>query len=131
MKMSTAARNAMADALCGLVDSGSHIYIRTGAAPTNPGDSDSGTLLATLAMNATAFAAASSGVATANSISSETNAPNSGTMGHYRIKNSSGVVVWQGTVGTSGAELNFDSITVTAGGTVAITSFTFTQPAGS
>lgn len=129
MKISTAARNAMVDAFTALVDSGSDLYIRTGAAPTNTSDADSGTLLATLAFSATAFAAASSGVATANSITSETNAPASGTMAHYRIKNNAATVVCQGDVGTSGADINFDSVTVVAGGTVAISALTVTQPA--
>lgn len=130
MKISTAARNAMVDAFTALVTTTSHLYIRTGAAPTNTSDGDSGTLLATLTMNATAFGAASSGVATAGSITSETNAPNSGTMGHYRIKNNAdAAVVCQGDVGLSGADINFDSVTVVAGGTVALTSLTVTQPA--
>lgn len=129
MKISTAARNAMVDAFTALIDTGSDLFIRTGAAPTNTSDGDSGTLLATLALNATPFGAASSGVATAGSITSETNAPNSGTMGHYRIKNNAGTVVCQGDVGLSGADINFDSVTVVAGGTVALTSLTVTQPA--
>lgn len=129
MKISTAARNAMVDAFTALVDAGSNVYIRTGSAPANPVDSDTGTLLATLAMASTAFGAASSGVATAGAITDETSAPNSGAMGHYRIKNAGAAVVCQGDVGLSGADINFDSVTVTAGGVVAIDSLTVTQPA--
>lgn len=134
MKISNTARSAMCDALVDLIDAGTPpgtLTIRTGSAPTNTTDSDSGTLLATLTFNTTAFGAASSGVATANSITSDTNVDASGTAGHWRIKNAAGTVIAQGTCGTSGADINFDSVTFVAGGTAAISSLTITQPAGS
>lgn len=124
----------MADALVDLIDAGTPpgtLVIRTGSAPTNTTDADSGTLLATLTFSTTAFGAASSGVATANAITSDTNVDASGTAAHFRIKNAAGTVITQGTVGTSGADINFDSVTFVAGGTAAISSLTITQPAGS
>lgn len=132
MKVSNAARSAMCDALVDLVDVGGTgtLAIRTGSAPTNTTDADSGTLLATLTFSATAFGAASNGVATANSITSDTNVDASGTAAHFRIKSGAGTVIMQGTAGTSGTDLVFDSVTFIAGGTAAISSLTVTVPAG-
>ncbi len=132
MKISDLARNAAVNAVAALIDAGSppgHLYFRTGSAPTNTTDGDSGTLLATLTFSNTSFGSASSGTATAAAITSDTNAANSGTAGHWRAKNAAGVTILQGSCGTSGADINFDSTTIVAGGTVAITSLTLTQPA--
>lgn len=135
MKISTAARNAAVDAVVDLLDNITNaiIEIRTGAPPANVSDPDSGTLLATLEFDNPAFGAAASGTATANAIVSDTNIDNTGTADHFRIKdeNSGGNTVMQGTVGTSGADINFDSDAFVAGGTAAITSLTVTQPIGS
>jgi len=121
----------MCDAFVDSIDTGGAgtLQIRTGSAPTNTTDADSGTLLATLTFSGTAFGAASAGVATANAITSDSNVDATGTAAHFRIKNGSGTVVAQGTVGTSGADINFDSVSFVAGGTAAITSLTMTMPA--
>lgn len=134
MKISNAARSAAADAIVGLINAGASagtLAIRTGSPPTNVADADSGTLLATLTMSDPAFGAAANGVATASAIASDTNVDASGTAAHFRIKDSNALTVLQGTVGTSGANINFDSVTFVAGGTCAITSLTITVPIGS
>lgn len=130
--LSTAARNAAADAVVDLVDAGAGagvIEIRTGAAPATANDADSGTLLATLTFSDPAFGAASSGVATASSITQDSSADATGTAGHFRVKDSNGNVVFQGSVGTSGAVMNLVTTSITAGQPVQITSFTYAQPA--
>lgn len=131
MKISDAARNAMVDALVDLLDAGGAgaLTFRTGSAPTNTTDADSGTLLATCPFSATAFGAASGGTATAAAITSDTSVDASGTPGHFRAKSGAGTVIFQGSVGTSGADANFNSVTWVSGGTVAISSMTVTQPA--
>lgn len=129
--MSMIGCKAALDALTALVNGGGtgHLYWRTGAPPATSLTADSGTLLATLTMSATAFAAATSAEAngkakaTANSIASDTNAAATGTAGHFRVKNGSGVVILQGTIGTSSADMIVNSTTVTAGDTCAVTSF--------
>ncbi len=134
MKISDAVRNAMVNAATALIDAGSGagtLEIRTGAAPTNTSDADSGTLLATVTFSDPAFGSSSSGTGTASSITSDTNVDASGTAAHFRIKDSNGVVRMQGSVGTSGADINFNTVTFVAGGTAAISSLTMTQPAGS
>lgn len=133
MKISNLARSAMIDALTALIDAGTPpgiLQIRTGAAPTNTTDADSGTLLATLTFSTTAFGAGASGVATADAITSDSSVDATGTAAHFRIKNAAGTVIAQGSVGTSGADLNFDSVSFIAAGTCAITSLVFTMPAG-
>lgn len=132
MKISDLARNAAVDAVAELIDGGSgagYIEIRTGSAPTNTTDASTGTLLATLPMSDPAFGAAASGTATASAITSDTNIDNTGTAAHFRIFDSNDVCIMQGSVGTSGADINFDSVSFVSGGTAAITSLTLTQPA--
>lgn len=71
------------------------------------------------------------GTATAYAITSDANIAATGTMGHFRAKDSDGNTVLQGSCDTSGADINFDSVSFIAGGTCAITSLTLTQSASS
>lgn len=133
-KIGTSARNAACDALVDLIDGGAsagYIQIRTGSAPTNPGDANAGTLLATLTFSDPAFGAASSGQATANSITSDSSADASGDAGHFRIFDSNGVCIGQGSCGEAGdsPDMVFDEKSIVLGGVVAITSMTITVPA--
>jgi hypothetical protein len=130
-KISTAARNAACDAIVDLIDGGAAagtLAIRTGSPPTNVADADSGTLLGTLTFSDPAFGAASSGTATASAITSDTNADASGTAGHFRIKDSDGNIHSDGTCGQGSGDLSFDNNVIVAGGTIAISSMTVTQP---
>lgn len=122
-------RNRAADAVCARANSGT-LVIYSGTAPVNADTALSGnTVLATLSMAATAFGAASSGVATAGTITAATaSATNTATF--FRVFETGGtVVVFQGTVGTSGAELNLNSVSIVTGGNVAVTALTYTQAA--
>lgn len=130
LRLGTAARNAACNGIVDLVDvSGPGVcLIRTGAQPTNVGDADTGTLLGTLTFSATAFGAASTGVATAASITSDTNADASGTAGHGRIKDGAASVIMDCTCGQGSGDINFDNSVIVAGGTIAISSMTVTVP---
>lgn len=86
--LSVEAKNEGLDAITANLNSGS-LKLYTGSAPASPDDAASGTLLATLALNATAFAAASSGVATANAVTSAA-AVDSGTAGYGRLTKTGG-----------------------------------------
>jgi hypothetical protein len=117
-----------------LLNSGD-IKIYTGSQPTDANQSITGTLLATLVFGATAFGTpAASGAAgsrvvtaTANAITSGT-AGNTGTAGYFVLEKSDGAtVIAMGSVGTSGADLNLNSLSVTSGATVSCSSFTITQ----
>lgn len=121
--ISTAARDAMCDGLVDQVDTGggtSHIRIYTAAFAT---------LLAELDFSATAFGASSGGTATANSITAEASAPDTGTAAVCRIVDKNGTTVWEGTVGTAGADINLNTTSITAGDSVTITAMTVTVPA--
>lgn len=136
--MSIIAAKAALDATTALIGSGpGNIELFTGTQPAATLTADSGTKLCTLPLSATAFPASSSGTgdglatATANAITSDTNAANSGTAGYFRLKTATGgTTIYQGNVGTSGADLNLNTTTITAGDTVAITAFKITLPCG-
>lgn len=111
------------------------IEVRTGAPEATTLTADSGTLLATLTLSATAFAAATSltsnglATATANAITSAT-AVASGTAGHWRAKSNGGVVIFQGNAATSAADMILSSTSINSGDTVAATSWVVTLPCG-
>jgi hypothetical protein len=133
MRLTTATQNAGADAVVDRIDLNSPpgtIEIRSGTQPASANDAATGTLLAVLTFSNPAFGAASSGVATASTITSDTNADNTGTATWARIKQGGGTTVFDIDVGTSGASLNLNTTSIVAAGTVSITSFTVTQPAG-
>jgi hypothetical protein len=96
------------------------------AAAANCAAAASGTLLASLPCSAT-FGTVTNGVLTANAITSAT-AGNSGTAVQWRLCTSSAgtTCVAQGTVGTSGADLNLNSTSISSGATVSITSMVIT-----
>lgn len=61
---------------------------------------------------------------------SDTSADNSGTAAEARIKDSNGTVIISGlTVGTSAADIILDSVSITAGQTVTLTTGTITHAA--
>jgi hypothetical protein len=128
-----AARDAALNAVTATVNNGT-LRIYSGTAPANADAALSGnTLLAQLTLGATAFGAAASGVATANAISADTSADATGTPTFFRLLQSNGTtVVYQGTAGASGQELNLSNLSggqIVAGGSVSVTSLTVTQTA--
>lgn len=136
--MSIIAAKAALDATTALVGSGPGILsIYSGAQPATTLTADSGTKLSTLTLSSTAFPASTSttanglATATANAITSDTNAAATGTAGYFRLKTGTGgTTIYQGNVGTSGADLNLNTTSITAGDTIAITSFKITLPCG-
>ncbi len=124
--LSTAARNAAADAVVDLIDAGASAgTIELKSAPS----AVSGTSeVATLTFSDPAFGAAANGTATASAITSDTDATG-GTASDFTVFDSDSNPVFQGTVGTSGADLNLSSVGIGAGDTVSVSSFTYTQPA--
>lgn len=127
-KLSNAAANAAADAVCTLLNTG-YLRIYDGTQPATADTAISGnTLLAELRFGATAFGSASGGVATANAITSDTDADATGTASWIRVLKTDGTTVVEDfTVGTSGADLNLASVSISIHSTVAISSLTYTQ----
>lgn len=136
VRVSTAAAKAAVDALTALVDGGSGpgtIQVRTGSQPATVATAATGTLLATLTCSDPAFGAAtnaSPAVATANAISSDSSADASGTAGWFRIYDSSGTAVLDGSCSATGGggDMTFDNAVFVAGGVVAVSSLTVSHP---
>jgi len=126
--ISDAAAKAATDAVCALCNGGT-IQVRSGTQPANANAAATGTLLVTLTFSATAFApaGAAGGQATANAITAGTVAT-TGTAAWFRALKSDGTTaVFDGSVGTSAADLVLSSVALTAGGQVSVSSFTYTS----
>lgn len=109
------------------------LNIYSGTAPANADATNSGTLLAALTLAASPFSGftdtGSAGRATLGTVSSAT-ASATGTASFFRITTSGGTVIAQGTVATSSADLVLNSIAITSGSTVAVSSGTIDMPEG-
>ena len=129
LKTSNTVVNAEANATAALANSG-YLRIYDGTQPANADTALSGnTLLAELVMNATAFAAASNGVLTANAITQDSSANASGTATFYRLFKSDGTTaLWDDNVATSSAGLVMATTTITAGQIVGVDSLIYTIP---
>lgn len=127
LRLATATRNAACDAVVDLLNSGT-IEIRDAAQPTNVGDADPGNKLGTLTFPNPAFGDAATGAATAGTIVSDSSADASGTATSARIKTSAAAIHSDCSCGQGSGDINFDNTTIVAGGTIAISSMTWTQP---
>jgi hypothetical protein len=121
---STALRNAQLDAITTAIGSNGLLRIYNGSRPATGGTAT--TLLAQLALSATAAGAASSGVLTFSAITNDSSADATGTATWFRITTSGGTAVIDGDVGTSGSDLNFNTVSFVSGAVIAITSLTIT-----
>lgn len=111
------------------------LTIYSGTPPALVDSSLSGnTVLAQLDMSNPAFGSAvdinPGARATASAISDDTAANATGTATFFRILDRNGVPRIQGSVGTSGAELNMNSVAIQVNATVSVTSLTVTMPEG-
>jgi hypothetical protein len=127
MKLSNTLANAEAVAAAALFNSGK-LRIYSGTQPVTPDTAlNSNTLLAELTFGATAFGAPTAGVLVANAITSDSSADASGTATFYRCFQSDGTTVLSdGTVGTSASDLVLNSVAISSGAAVSVTSFTHT-----
>lgn len=105
-------RNAALNAATALLNSGKIVFHTSANAA-----------VATCTFGGTAFGNASSGSASANAISDDTNAAG-GTIAHAHLTKSDNTVILDVSVNTSGAEINIASLTVTAGFKVSVSSLT-------
>ena len=121
---STAARNAATNAVTALIGASGNLVFRISPSTV----SAPGTAVATLPLSATAFGAASSGTATANAITSDTNATgNASPVAFATLQTSGGTVVIQCAVAASGSDINMtNGLVVAAGDTVSCSSLTYT-----
>ncbi len=131
-RFSNAAVNTALNAETALLNNG-YLRIYSGSQPATADTALSGqTLLAELRFaNPTAFAAAVAGVATANAITADASANNTGTATWFRCLQSDGTtVVCDGDVSVTGGGGNLELATtsITAGTQVQVTAFTVTLP---
>ena len=124
--MAVTITEAVSDAMCNasvdLVDAGSgagYIEIYTAAFAVK---------LAILIMTDPAFGASSAGVATADTIADEDSALDTGTAATFKMFDSDDTEILQGSVGTSGEDINLSSVAITTADVVSITALTATMP---
>ena len=86
-------------------------------------------LLFECAFSNPAFGAASVGVATANAISDDTSANNSGTAAVGRLRDRANGTVAEFTIGVGSGDLQLNTLSITAGDRIGISSAVVTQPA--
>ena len=121
------ATQPMGAALATSIGAGATIEIRSGAKPATPETAASGTLLATVTISGSFTSTA--GVLTAADPASASPAA-SGTAGHFRLKQSGGTAVLDGTVTATGGggDMQLGSTTITTGVPVDLGVPTFTVP---
>lgn len=121
---STAARNAATDAVTALIGASGllkfHITGSTVSAPS--------ATVATLQLSTDAFADSVAGTATANAITSDTNATgNASAVAFASLQTSGGVAVIHCAVAASASDINMtNGLTVASGDTVSCSSLTYT-----
>lgn len=121
---STTLRNAQLDAITTAVGNAGKLRIYDGTRPATGGTAT--TLLAEFTLGSPFSGAASSG-SLSPTLPSNTTGAAAGTATWFRIVTSGGTFVIDGSVGTSGADLNLNTTTISVGVTVAITGFTIAR----
>lgn len=133
LKTTKALAAAALDAILATINSGGDagsIKIYTGSAPSDLATAATGTLLSTAPLvdgsqnafgstNTTTLVA--TGYTSGGKFAEDTNVANTATAGYFRLCDKDGVAVLQGGVGTSGADLNLTTTSLTAGDKLTIT----------
>lgn len=122
---STTLRNARLDEITAAVGASGLLRIYDGSRPATGGAAT--TLLAELTCNATFAPGAAAGVLTLNAITQDSSANASGTATWFRITTSGGTAVVDGSVSTSGSDLNLTTTSITSTQPVSVSSFTITE----
>jgi len=119
----TAARNAATDAVTALIGASGNLTFRLTGTVGAPG-----AVVATLPLSVTAFGASATGTATANAITSDTNAAgNASPVANAALQTSGATLVIHCAVAASASDINMtNGLTITAGDTVTCTSLTYT-----
>lgn len=129
LQYSVAVRNGQLDQVESVTGTSAILQIRSGAPPANCAAASTGTVLATLNLPSDWMNAASSGTKTLLGTWQDTSADASGTAGHFRIFDSSGVTCHvQGTITATGGggDMTLDNTNIATGQQVTINTFTLT-----
>lgn len=125
LAFSTALRNSRLDAITTAAGGSGFLRIYDGTRPATGGAAT--TLLAELTCNATFAPAAAGAVLTLNAITQDSSANATGTATWFRLVTSASVFVLDGNVGTSGSDLNLNTVSIVAAAAVSVTSATITE----
>ena len=119
---SNTALSAATDAVTALIGASGKLKFRLSGTVAAPGAA-----VATLSLSATAFGAAVNGLATANAITSDTNATgNASPVATATLETSGGTVVIHCAVAAAASDINMtNGLTVAAGDTVSCSSLTY------
>lgn len=128
VRLSASLANALADQIDSTLGNAGTIKIYTGSQPATADTAASGTLLATFTLGSPGFGSASGGVITLSGTPLTVAAAATGTAGWFRMATSGAAAVLDGSVGTSGNQINLNTTSITSGVNVTITSGTITMP---
>lgn len=131
LQFSDALRNAMLNQIEEVVQTSAKVIIYGGTVPANVAAAASATVLATFSLDSDWMAAAGTPVAGRKDFITPktTTATATGTATHFRITMANGTTAHvQGTIGTSGADLNLDNTSIANGQSIQITSWQITAP---
>jgi hypothetical protein len=127
LKYKETLKNTRLDDITAAIGSNGKLRIYSGTRPTNPDTALSGnTLLADLALSATAAGSASSGTLTLSSITADSSADATGTATFGALLTSGNARIVDFDVGTSGSDCNLNTTSIVAGAQVSISSFVIT-----
>lgn len=124
---STTIRNARLNAIRDAIDGGAGaglLRIYDGSRPATGGTAT--TLLAELTFTDPCSTGASSGTLTMSAITADSSANATGTATWFRCVDSTGTFCVDGSVSTSGSDLNLNSTSISSGQNVAVSSFVIT-----
>lgn len=125
--LATTLRNARLDQITAAIDAGTAGLLRIydGSRPATGGAAT--TLLAELTFSDPSAAAAAGGVLTFSAITADASANATGTATWARIVTSAAAFVADMSVGTSGADINFNTTSIVAGANVSVSSLVWTE----
>lgn len=129
LKTSLFARNFQLNALSTLANHG-FLRVYSGMQPSTPEGAPVGSvLLCELRLGRLAFAPSQTASLTANPIADDIDARASGKAAWYRVFQADGVTsLWDGSVGTSNADLVFNSVDIQQHAKVSVSTFTYSIP---
>lgn len=131
LKLAAALSNAMLDTVTSQLGASALLRIYDGAQPAGPSVAvGAQVLLGTLTCNATFAPGASGGVLTLNAITQDSAADATGTATWFRLLTSGGTAKLDGSIGTSGADLNLNTTSIVTGGPISVSSATLSLPTG-
>lgn len=129
LQFSESVRNGQLDSCETTIGTSAILRMRSGTVPANCAAADSGTVLATVNLPSDWMAAASGGSKTLFGTWQDTSADAAGTVGHFRIYDSTGTTChMQGTVTATGGggDVTVDNTSFASGQQFTVNSFTIT-----